>query len=262
MTGETVHTCEGFLIRVDPADYAVGHTVARTGSYEPEVSRTLRQLLGQGRHVRRHRGEHRMVQPPGRLPGRPYRPGHRHRTEPPQCGPAEAERQGQQFRQYRHRRRCPRGAPRSRRTGNRRQQRAPDPGRRATCAVRWKQVLSSPPTPSTPFSTRWEPSRVDAIKIDVEGAEPLVIRGATRTHLGEPAFADQRVLPAGAGQLTMGKCPPLPGDATGLRLPDCRSSGTRASTSDEQNPVHGEPARPRATSTYWAGPPEPAHVRL
>ena len=39
-TGETVSSCEGFLIRVDPTDYAVGHTVARTGSYEPEVSAT------------------------------------------------------------------------------------------------------------------------------------------------------------------------------------------------------------------------------
>jgi FkbM family methyltransferase len=47
-TGETVQTCEGFQIRVDPADYAVGHTVARTGSYEPDVSATLRQLLRPG----------------------------------------------------------------------------------------------------------------------------------------------------------------------------------------------------------------------
>jgi FkbM family methyltransferase len=47
-TGETVNACEGFLIRVDPADYAVGHTVARTGSYEPEVSATLRKLLPPG----------------------------------------------------------------------------------------------------------------------------------------------------------------------------------------------------------------------
>ena len=47
-TGETVNACEGFLIRVDPADYAVGHTVARTGSYEPDVSATLRQLLPRG----------------------------------------------------------------------------------------------------------------------------------------------------------------------------------------------------------------------
>jgi FkbM family methyltransferase len=47
-TGETVNACEGFLIRVDPSDYAVGHTVARTGSYEPEVSATLRRLLSPG----------------------------------------------------------------------------------------------------------------------------------------------------------------------------------------------------------------------
>ena len=33
---------------MDPADYAVGHTVARTGSYEPEVSATLREVLPPG----------------------------------------------------------------------------------------------------------------------------------------------------------------------------------------------------------------------
>jgi FkbM family methyltransferase len=47
-TGETVSSCEGFLIRVDPTDYAVGHTVARTGSYEPDVSATLREVLPRG----------------------------------------------------------------------------------------------------------------------------------------------------------------------------------------------------------------------
>jgi len=46
--GEIVSTCEGFAIRVDPADYAVGHTVALTGSYEPEVSATMREVLSEG----------------------------------------------------------------------------------------------------------------------------------------------------------------------------------------------------------------------
>ena len=45
---EVVDTCEGFRIHVDPTDYAVGHTLARTGSYEPDVSATLRSVLGQG----------------------------------------------------------------------------------------------------------------------------------------------------------------------------------------------------------------------
>src|SRR5580692_5308299 len=45
---EIVTTCEGFRMHVDPADYAVGHTIARTGSYEPEVSAALRKVLGPG----------------------------------------------------------------------------------------------------------------------------------------------------------------------------------------------------------------------
>lgn len=45
---EVVNTCEGFHIHVDPTDYAVGHTLARTGSYEPDVSATLRAVLSQG----------------------------------------------------------------------------------------------------------------------------------------------------------------------------------------------------------------------
>jgi FkbM family methyltransferase len=47
-SGEIVNTCEGFIIRVDPADYAVGHTLALTGSYEPEVSAALRGELTEG----------------------------------------------------------------------------------------------------------------------------------------------------------------------------------------------------------------------
>lgn len=45
---EAVATTEGFRLFVNPTDYAVGHTVARTGSYEPEVSATLRTLLRKG----------------------------------------------------------------------------------------------------------------------------------------------------------------------------------------------------------------------
>jgi FkbM family methyltransferase len=47
-TTEIVTTCEGFRMHVDPSDYAVGHTIARTGSYEPEVSAALREVLGPG----------------------------------------------------------------------------------------------------------------------------------------------------------------------------------------------------------------------
>jgi FkbM family methyltransferase len=45
---EVIEACEGFRIHVDATDYAVGHTVARTGTYEPEVSATLRTVLGEG----------------------------------------------------------------------------------------------------------------------------------------------------------------------------------------------------------------------
>lgn len=45
---EVVTTCEGFRMHVDPGDYAVGHTIARTGGYEPEVSTTLREVLSPG----------------------------------------------------------------------------------------------------------------------------------------------------------------------------------------------------------------------
>ena len=47
-TSEVVRAEEGFRIHVDPSDYAVGHTLARTGGYEPEVSATLRRVLPRG----------------------------------------------------------------------------------------------------------------------------------------------------------------------------------------------------------------------
>lgn len=43
---EVVSTVEGFRLHVDPTDYAVGHTVARTGAYEPHVCAALRSVLG------------------------------------------------------------------------------------------------------------------------------------------------------------------------------------------------------------------------
>jgi FkbM family methyltransferase len=43
---EVVDACEGFRIHVDPTDFAVGHTLARTATYEPEVSAVLRTVLG------------------------------------------------------------------------------------------------------------------------------------------------------------------------------------------------------------------------
>lgn len=45
---EVASTCEGFCMYVDATDYAVGHTVARTGIYEPHVSATLRRVLPGG----------------------------------------------------------------------------------------------------------------------------------------------------------------------------------------------------------------------
>ncbi len=41
-------TGEGFRLYVDPTDYAVGHTIARTGAYEPDVTAVVRATLGQG----------------------------------------------------------------------------------------------------------------------------------------------------------------------------------------------------------------------
>ncbi|MDA8300749.1 MAG: FkbM family methyltransferase [Actinomycetota bacterium] len=45
---EAVSTEEGFLVHVDPTDYAVGHTISVTGAYEPGVSATVRSLLRPG----------------------------------------------------------------------------------------------------------------------------------------------------------------------------------------------------------------------
>lgn len=45
---ELASTVEGFSMHVDASDYAVGHTVARTGRYEPEVSAVVRSLLRPG----------------------------------------------------------------------------------------------------------------------------------------------------------------------------------------------------------------------
>jgi FkbM family methyltransferase len=45
---EAVSAKEGFLVHVDPTDYAVGHTISVTGAHEPEVSATVRSLLRRG----------------------------------------------------------------------------------------------------------------------------------------------------------------------------------------------------------------------
>ncbi len=45
---EAVRTVEGFLLHVDPTDYAVGHTISLTGVYEPDVTATVRSLLREG----------------------------------------------------------------------------------------------------------------------------------------------------------------------------------------------------------------------
>ena len=45
---EVVTACEGFRIHVDPTDFAVGHTIARTAIYEPEVSSVVRRVLRPG----------------------------------------------------------------------------------------------------------------------------------------------------------------------------------------------------------------------
>lgn len=45
---ELVVTREGFRIHVDPSDFAVGHTIARTAGYEEDVSAEVRRLLGRG----------------------------------------------------------------------------------------------------------------------------------------------------------------------------------------------------------------------
>jgi FkbM family methyltransferase len=45
---EVVATTEGFRMHVDGADYAVGHTIARTGTYEPDVTALVRRVLRPG----------------------------------------------------------------------------------------------------------------------------------------------------------------------------------------------------------------------
>ncbi|MGC8626433.1 MAG: FkbM family methyltransferase [Acidimicrobiales bacterium] len=47
-TAQLVSTSESFHIYVDPTDYAVGHTIARSGLYEPDVTAVLRRDLGPG----------------------------------------------------------------------------------------------------------------------------------------------------------------------------------------------------------------------
>ena len=71
-------------------------------------------------------------------------------------------------------------------------------------------------------------TRVDAIKIDVEGAEPLVLKGAGDTITAAPTGADQRVLPARARQLAVGKCATVTLQCCVLSATAFRSSAPRA----------------------------------
>lgn len=45
---EVVATVEGFRLHLDPTDHAIGHALALTGNYEPEVTATLRRVLARG----------------------------------------------------------------------------------------------------------------------------------------------------------------------------------------------------------------------
>lgn len=45
---QVVPTVEGFRAHLDPADHAIGYALARSGSYEPAVSATVRALLRPG----------------------------------------------------------------------------------------------------------------------------------------------------------------------------------------------------------------------
>ena len=47
-TTQLVATGEGFSLYVDPTDYAVGHTIARTGAYEPDVTAVVTATLRRG----------------------------------------------------------------------------------------------------------------------------------------------------------------------------------------------------------------------
>ena len=179
-TGETVNTCEGFLIRVDPADYAVGHTVARTGSYEPEVSATLRQLIAPGAtfvDIGANIGwfsllAAALVGPTGRVIA--IEPNPRNvallRESAKDNGfdnidvvaVALGERPGAAALE----------------TDGSNGRLIPVDGPPAQ-AVEASFVVATYPLDTV--LNEVGASRVDAIKIDVEGAEPLVLRGATRT---------------------------------------------------------------------------------
>jgi FkbM family methyltransferase len=180
LTGETVHTCEGFQIRVDPADYAVGHTVARTGSYEPEVSSTLRELLPKGGtfvDIGANIGwfsllAASLVGPTGRVIA--VEPNPRNVALLRQSAKdnsfdnidvvavALGERPGAAALE----------------TDGSNGRLIPIDGPPAT-AVEASFVVATFPLDTV--LQELGAKRVDAIKIDVEGAEPLVIRGATRT---------------------------------------------------------------------------------
>ena len=178
---EIVTTCEGFRMHVDPGDYAVGHTIARTGSYEPEVSAALREVLGPGGtfvDVGANIGWFSMlgaslVGPSGRVIAV--------EPNPINVGLAPRQCQGQRLRQHRRADRSPRCAARM-----------PSPSRQtAATGGSPRSTVRQSSRSTASFVVAARPlddvlsdagvTRVDAIKIDVEGAEPLVLKGAGST---------------------------------------------------------------------------------
>ncbi len=178
-------TCEGFRIHVDPTDYAVGHTLARTGSYEPDVSATLRSVLGQGAtfvDIGANIGWFSLlgaslVGAAGRVVAI--------EPNPPQRCPAAPERQGQRVRQHRGDSGRPVRAPgrRGLETDGSNGRIIPVDGPPAT-PVEAEFVVASYPLDDVLASA--DIGRADVVKMDVEGAEPLVLQGARATFSTGP----------------------------------------------------------------------------
>ena len=84
-------------------------------------------------------------------------------------------------------------------------------------------------------------SRVDVIKIDVEGAEPLVMRGSTRTISESRPLLISEFYPLALDSSPWGNASRLPGHAPRASATGCRSSATRCARR-RRDPVLGEPA--------------------
>lgn len=180
LSGEIVRTCHGFAIRVDPSDYAVGHTVALTGSYEPEVSTTLREVLPEGGtfvDIGANIGwfsllAASLVGPEGRVVA----------VEP---NPRNVALLRQSAKDNRFENIEVAAVALGERPGAAALETDGSNGRLIpingppTQAVEASFVVATYPLDTLLSEAGVE--RVDAIKIDVEGAEPLVLRGATRT---------------------------------------------------------------------------------